>query len=113
MTRTRRKQLTFARAFTLAGVDHPLPAGAYEIITDEELIEGLNFPVYRRTATWIMARASSSGGKRWLRSIPPRSPRPIRTPKCDSVFPEGNHMVVWEYRIVRAEAVEAFEAALN
>jgi len=63
MTRTRRKQLTFARGFTLAGVDHPLPAGAYEIITDEELIEGLNFPVYRRTATWIMARASSSGAE--------------------------------------------------
>jgi len=61
MTRTRRKQLTFAQSFTLAGVDHPLPAGVYEIVTDEELIEGLNFPVYRRTATWIMARASSAG----------------------------------------------------
>ena len=61
MTRTRRKRLTFARSFTLAGVDHALPAGVYEIITDEELIEGLNFPVYRRTATWIMARASVTG----------------------------------------------------
>ena len=63
MTRTRRTFLTFTGSFTLAGVDHPLPAGAYEIITDEELIEGLNFPVYRRTATWIMARASSSGAE--------------------------------------------------
>ena len=63
MTRTRRKQMSFATGFTLAGVDHPLPAGVYEIITDEELIEGLNFPVYRRTATWIMARASPSGAE--------------------------------------------------
>ena len=61
MTRTRRKQMSFAKSFTLAGVDHSRPAGVYEIVTDAELIEGLNFPVYRRTATWIMARASPSG----------------------------------------------------
>ena len=61
MTRTRRKHLTFARSFTLAGIDFQLPAGVYEIVTDEELIEGLSFPVFRRTATWIMARASPSG----------------------------------------------------
>lgn len=61
MTRTQRTTLTFARGFALAGVDHPLPAGTYEIITDEELIEGLSFPVFRRTATWIMARASAIG----------------------------------------------------
>ena len=63
MTRTRRKRLTFAKDFTLVGVDHSMPAGVYEIITDEVLIEGLNFPVYRRTATWIMARASPSGSE--------------------------------------------------
>jgi hypothetical protein len=50
--------MTFAAAFQLAGVDHPLPPGDYEVIIDEELIEGLSFPVYRRTATWIMARLS-------------------------------------------------------
>jgi len=30
-----------------------LPAGAYEIVTDEELIEGLSFASYRRIATMI------------------------------------------------------------
>lgn len=61
MTRTRRTQLTFDRSFTLAGVDFTLPAGVYEILTDEEMIEGLSFPVFRRTATFIMARASPVG----------------------------------------------------
>jgi hypothetical protein len=61
MTRTRRTRLKFARNFTLAGVDFPLPAGVYDIVSDEELIEGLSFPVFRRTATWIMARSSPSG----------------------------------------------------
>jgi hypothetical protein len=58
MTRTRKKLLTFPRSFELRGVDYPLPAGAYEIISDEELIEQLSFPVYRRVSTWIMARRS-------------------------------------------------------
>ena len=32
----------------LEGVDRELPAGSYRVTTDEELIEGLSFPVYRR-----------------------------------------------------------------
>ena len=58
MTRTRRRFLTFTRSFELRSVDYSLPAGSYEIISDEELIEGLSFPVYRRVSTWIMARRS-------------------------------------------------------
>jgi hypothetical protein len=53
MTRTREKTLTFGKPFLLKGVDRLLPAGDYRIATDEELIEGLSFPVYRRTATMI------------------------------------------------------------
>lgn len=30
-----------------------LPAGTYHVVTDEELIEGLSFPAYRRVATMI------------------------------------------------------------
>ena len=58
MTRTLRSSLTFLRSFALRGVDYPLPAGSYDIISDEELIEQLSFPVYRRISTWIMARRS-------------------------------------------------------
>jgi hypothetical protein len=34
-----------------------LPAGTYEIISEDELIEGLSFPCYRRVSTFIMAPA--------------------------------------------------------
>jgi hypothetical protein len=30
------------------------PAGSYTVETDEELLEGLSFPAYRRTATYIV-----------------------------------------------------------
>ena len=66
MMRTRKRLLTFPHSFELRGVDYPLPAGSYEIINDEELIEGLSFPVYRRVATWIMARRSSGSATEML-----------------------------------------------
>jgi len=58
MTRTPKRLVTFTRAFELRGVDYPRPAGSYEIISDEDLIEQLSFPVHRRISTWIMARRS-------------------------------------------------------
>ena len=61
MTRTRRRTLTFKRPFTLKGVDRQLPPGDYELIIDEELIEELSFPVYRRMASWIMAPVHNAG----------------------------------------------------
>jgi hypothetical protein len=53
MTRTRDKTWTFSKPFVLKGVDRVLPAGDYRVTTDEELVEGLSFPVYRRVATMI------------------------------------------------------------
>ena len=58
-TRTTSKIVTFARPFTLKGVDRILPAGSYRVVTDEELIEELSFPVYRRVATMIFVPAVS------------------------------------------------------
>ena len=49
--RTTRKIVEFSNPFSMKGVGRVLPAGNYEIVTDEELIEGLSFPVYRRVAT--------------------------------------------------------------
>lgn len=54
-TRTRETTWTFRKSFLLKGVDHELPAGSYRVATDEEMIEGLSFPVYRRVATMIFA----------------------------------------------------------
>jgi hypothetical protein len=59
-TRTTSKMLTFARPFTLKGVDRILPAGNYRVVTDEELIEELSFPVYRRVSTRIFVPGKSA-----------------------------------------------------
>jgi hypothetical protein len=58
-TRTTRKIITFAHPFTLKGIDRLLPAGNYQVVMDEELIEELSFPVYRRASTMIFAPAES------------------------------------------------------
>jgi hypothetical protein len=38
--RTIRRAVTFLRPFYLKGVDRLLPPGDYDVVTDEELIEG-------------------------------------------------------------------------
>jgi hypothetical protein len=48
--RTTTKTVTFAHPFLLRGIDRILPAGDYRVVTDEELIEGVSFPVYRRVS---------------------------------------------------------------
>jgi len=57
--RTTTKTVTFHRPFYLKGVDCLLPPANYRVITDEELIEGLSFPAYRRISTAIFVPASS------------------------------------------------------
>ena len=52
-TRTIKKIVTFRRPFVLGGIDEALPAGPYSVETDEELIEGISFPAYRRILTLI------------------------------------------------------------
>jgi hypothetical protein len=51
--------VTFKHAFRIKGIERQLPAGAYEVVTDEELIEGLSFPCFRRVATMIMVPGAS------------------------------------------------------
>ncbi|UCH75037.1 MAG: hypothetical protein JSU82_04100, partial [Rhodospirillales bacterium] len=49
--RTHYTTVTFRRPFRLGGLDEMLPAGAYSLETDEELLEGISFPAYRRILT--------------------------------------------------------------
>ena len=61
---SRRETITFRHPFRIKGIDRLLSAGAYEVVTDEEMIEGLSFASFRRVATMIMVpgaapRASS------------------------------------------------------
>jgi hypothetical protein len=71
-TRTSSKTVTFARPFLLKGVDRMMTAGDYRVVTDEELIQELSFPVYRRVATMIFVPGASShvSRSRWWPSIP-------------------------------------------
>lgn len=60
--RSRREVVTFKHPFQIRGVDRVLPAGDYEVITDEEMIEGLSFASFRRVATMIVVPAAASRG---------------------------------------------------
>lgn len=52
-TRTSKRTVTFARPFRLGGSSVEFPAGRYFIETDEERVDDLSFPFYRRTATMM------------------------------------------------------------
>jgi hypothetical protein len=57
--RSRRETITFRHPFRIKGIDRQLQPGAYEVITDEEMIEGLSFASFRRVATMIMVPAAA------------------------------------------------------
>ena len=57
--RTIRKTITFLKPFFLKGVDRLLPPRDYNVVTDEELLEGLSFSAYRRVSTTIFVPAPS------------------------------------------------------
>lgn len=49
--RSRQVSVVFKHDFYIEGIDRTLPPGAYDVVTDEEEIEGLSFLAYRRVAT--------------------------------------------------------------
>ena len=49
--RTTTRTVTFTRPFTLRSFDDALPAGAYVVETDEEPLDSMSLPVYRRVLT--------------------------------------------------------------
>jgi hypothetical protein len=52
-TRTTTKQVTFHRPFLLTGFEAVQAAGTYTIDTDEEMVDALSYPVWRRTGTTL------------------------------------------------------------
>ena len=60
--RTSKKRVTFRRPFSLSGMDEEQPAGTYTVETNEQLIEGLSFPAWQRTATVILLRSQTAAG---------------------------------------------------
>ena len=63
--------VVFKKPFLLRGVDRMLPAGNYKVVTDEELVEGISFPVYRRVSTMIFVAADHSGSATEMVTIDP------------------------------------------
>jgi hypothetical protein len=72
IARTQRRTVEFRHAFLLNGIDRILPAGKYDIVSDEELIEGLSFPVYRRVSTIIFVPAAAQASAIEMVAVDPR-----------------------------------------
>ena len=70
-TRTTRTTMEFNSPFSLESIGRILPAGSYEVVTDEELIEGLSFPVYRRVATMLLVPTQSHQGSVEMLTVDP------------------------------------------
>lgn len=72
-TRSTRSTVTFAHAFHIAGYDDELPAGTYDVVVDEDLLQGLSFEAYRRSGTYLMIGGQAGGrGPAEMRPIDPR-----------------------------------------
>ncbi|MFT6457053.1 hypothetical protein [Pseudophaeobacter arcticus] len=68
--RSSRSTVTFSNPFTLSGYPGDLPAGDYEVLVEEELLQGLSFEAYRRTATYLTVRGRGGhAGRSELRVI--------------------------------------------
>ncbi|SNS59960.1 hypothetical protein [Antarctobacter heliothermus] len=68
--RSTRSTVTFSNPFTLSGYTDDLPAGDYELLVEEELLQGLSFEAYRRTATYLTVRGRGGhAGRSELRAI--------------------------------------------
>lgn len=63
-TRITETMVTFTRPFSLTGIDAVQPPGTYEVVTEEEQIEGLSFVAFRRLATTLHLPASPAPGQR-------------------------------------------------
>lgn len=59
-TRSTTLTMTFSNPFSLAGYCGALPAGDYEVVIEEERLQGLSFEVWRRTSTHLTVRGRDS-----------------------------------------------------
>ena len=65
--------MTFSKPFLLDEVNRELPAGSYQVETEEETLDGVSFLAYRRVSTSILVRPGpeATGTQMW--SIHPDS----------------------------------------
>jgi hypothetical protein len=65
-TRSTRSTVKIFHPFTLRGQSEVLPAGDYDILVEEELLQDMNFLAYRKTATFLIVARK---GKTEMREI--------------------------------------------
>lgn len=61
-TRSRRETVTFKHSFRIQGIERLLPAGAYEVIADEETLPSDTYTGWRRLSTLIIVPAAGAPG---------------------------------------------------
>lgn len=62
-TRTTSKTVIFRNPFRLSGIADIQPAGNYLVETDEELLQTVSFPAYRRLSTSIHLGGRPNSGE--------------------------------------------------
>ncbi len=67
--RSRRETVHFKHPFRIRGIERVFAGWLYEVVTDEESIEGLTFSAYRRIATMITVPAEGACGATEMLSI--------------------------------------------
>ena len=94
-TRTIKTTVTFRNSFTLGNYEEVLPAGTYDVETDEELLEGLSFHAYRRILTLIHlpAKRMAPGYTRMLIIDPDELDAALKRDRSDNNAPRDGESV--------------------
>lgn len=90
LTRSTRSMVTFSNGFTIGDSQRELPAGTYEIVVEEELIQGLSFEAYRRTATYLIVRGRGSNAGQTTMQVTTREDLEHAI-ACDRALSESNN----------------------
>ena len=70
LARTTTSVVTFLHPFVVAGYTDELPAGAYEVSADDQVMQSYSFAAYRWTATFLLINWHA--GKSELRAVDQR-----------------------------------------
>jgi hypothetical protein len=90
MMRTKHSVASFEAPFFLRSTGELQPAGDYAVDREEELVEQVSFPVWRRVATFIHLPAISVAG--FVRQLAPIDPSELELAVvADRPAPAGLH----------------------
>jgi hypothetical protein len=59
--RSTNSTVTFAHPFRIAGYETELPAGDYEMVAEEDRLQGLSFQADRRSRTFLLIHGAPGG----------------------------------------------------